>query len=1011
MSRSVVVTLRANVDGFIAGMTKAQASAKQTADSLSKAATGADWSRVSSDLLKIGAAATAAVGLVSKAAISWQSDWAGVQKTVDGTTTQMVVLEDQLRSMARAMPATHTEIAAVAEAAGQLGVATEDVAGFTKVMIQLGETTNLSADQASMSIAQFTNIMGTARSDVDRLGATLVQLGNNGASTEADIMALGHRLAAVGDQMGMSEADVLGFANAMASVGLEAEAGGTAMTLTLKGIDAAVRTGGRELETYARTAGMTAEQFATAWGQDAAMATASFVEGLGRIKSEGGDVNAVLDELGINGIRQADALIRLAGATKGAGAANDLLRDSLEMGARAWEENSALTEEYDKRVETAAAQIQIAWNNIKDAAISAGQNTLPVVAGMAKQVSSLAQVWGELPGPVHAAGLGLTAFIGVGALAAGGIMKTVTAVAEFRAAMATMPAFAARGVGALGMIAVAAAGVTAALLIANAVGSRYQASLDESRLSAEQYENALLKLARTGTNELGGSFAAAQRNVTDESWAMVDAFYSIEASGGGLIESLETMTAGLAGMEGTIAASRAEFDKLDTALASMDPTVAGEAFAHLGKQLSDAGMSAQQMLDYFPQYATVLEASAAAMGVFNLTAGELAGWMQGIEPRAIGVAQLMAELGVAHAAAGSSAEQQAAALRTLMDMQEQAAAAALGASSAQIAYHQALDNAAQVVKANTDEFGNLNIALTDNGAAFDLSTESGRAAQGSLDAIASSALRSRDAMAENGATTQEMTAHTESARNAFIDAAMQMGMNSAAAEDLANRYGLIPSTVITDVSAPGATLSKDQAFALYDALMKIPPDRRTEVISEFRRGGVDAAAAALANIDGRVANTFVRTYYETIGAPPNHWAGGGVTRAFGGPVWGPGTATSDSVPAMLSTGEQVMTAREVEAAGGHAAVYRLRAALLEGAVPRFAAGGPVTSRASLPDRLPQTWAQPPAGNQRVTVQTGAVYVENPWTGEYHEARMRGVVRGAVGAASAGALTSRLGGRR
>ena len=57
MSRSVVVTLRANVDGFIAGMTKAQASAKQTADSLSKAATGADWSRVSSDLLKIGAAA------------------------------------------------------------------------------------------------------------------------------------------------------------------------------------------------------------------------------------------------------------------------------------------------------------------------------------------------------------------------------------------------------------------------------------------------------------------------------------------------------------------------------------------------------------------------------------------------------------------------------------------------------------------------------------------------------------------------------------------------------------------------------------------------------------------------------------------------------------------------------------------------------------------------------------------------------------------------------------------
>ena len=941
MSRSVIVSLKANVDGFIANIAKAQAAAENMAGSLSQASRGADWNRVSSDLLKVGAAATAAVGLVSKAAISWQSDWAGVQKTVDGTTQQMGVLEDQLRGMARSMPATHTEIAAVAEAAGQLGVATEDVAKFSEVMIQLGETTNLSADAAATSIAQFTNIMGTSRSEVDRLGATLVQLGNNGASTESDIMALGHRLAGVGAQMNMTEADVLGMANAMASVGIEAEAGGTAMTLTLKGIDTAVRTGGRELETYARTAGMTAEQFAKAWGEDAAMATAAFVEGLGDAAGRGEDMNAILDELGINGVRQADTLIRLAGATKGAGAANDLLRDSLEMGAQAWQQNSALTDEHGKRVETAEAQIQIAWNNIKDAAISAGQNMLPVVAGLAKQASSLAQVWGEIPGPVHAAGVGLTAFVGVGALAAGGIMKTVTAVSEFRAAMATMPAFAARGVGALGMLGLAAAGVTAALLVANAIGSRYQAGLDESRLSAEQYENALLKLARTGTNELGGSFAAAQRNVTTETWAMVDAFYSIEASGGGWIESLETMTAGLVGMEGTIAASRAEFGKLDTTLASMDPADAGQAFRHLGEQLSDAGMSAQQMVDYFPQYATVLEASAAAMGVFNLTAGELAGWMQGIEPRAVGVAQLMAELGVAHLQAGASAAEQAAALRSLMDMQQEAASAALGASNAQIAYHQALDNAAQVIKANTDEYGNLTISLTDNSAAFDLSTESGRAAQGSLDAIASAALRSRDAMRDNGASTQELTAHTQSARDAFIDAAIQMGMNSDAANRLADSYGLIPTTVTTDVSAPGATISTQQAGALFDALMKVPANRRTEVISAFQRGGVDAAYAALNGIDGRVANTFIRTYYETIGTPPNHWAGGGLTKAFGGPVFGPGTTTSDSVPAMLSTGEHVLTAREVDALGGHAAVYRMRVAALSGDMPAFARGGAV----------------------------------------------------------------------
>ena len=44
-----------------------------------------------------------------------------------------------------------------AEAAGQLGVKTGDVVGFTETMIKLGETTNLTADEASTAIAQIAN--------------------------------------------------------------------------------------------------------------------------------------------------------------------------------------------------------------------------------------------------------------------------------------------------------------------------------------------------------------------------------------------------------------------------------------------------------------------------------------------------------------------------------------------------------------------------------------------------------------------------------------------------------------------------------------------------------------------------------------------------------------------------------------------------------------------------------------------------------------------------------------
>src|SRR5690606_27654269 len=153
--------------------------------------------------------------MAAKASMDWESSWAGVLKTVDGSPAQLKAVEDGLRGLARELPASHQEIAAVAEAAGQLGVETDSVVKFTRTMINLGETTNLSAEEAATSLARFSNIMGTSQDDVDRLGSTLVGLGNNFATTEGEIMAMGMRLSGIGAQLGLTEGDVLGLAAAM----------------------------------------------------------------------------------------------------------------------------------------------------------------------------------------------------------------------------------------------------------------------------------------------------------------------------------------------------------------------------------------------------------------------------------------------------------------------------------------------------------------------------------------------------------------------------------------------------------------------------------------------------------------------------------------------------------------------------------------------------------------------------------------------------------------------------
>jgi hypothetical protein len=65
--------------------------------------------------------------------------------------------------------------------------------------------------------------------------------------------------------------------------------------------------------------------------------------------------------------------------------------------------------------------------------------------------------------------------------------------------------------------------------------------------------------------------------------------------------------------------------------------------------------------------------------------------------------------------------------------------------------------------------------------------------------------------------------------------------------------------------------------------------------------------------------------------------------ARGGAISGAGTATSDSVPAWLSTGEHVWSAREVQGAGGHRAVEAMRRQ-----ARGFAAGGAITPDLNLP---------------------------------------------------------------
>ena len=345
--------------------------------------------RVADGVFKVGGAAiTAASGAAVAfgktavdSAIDYETAFTGVMKTVEETgTTTYDMLSDSIKQMATETASNQKDIAGVMESAGQLGISADEITDFTKTMVMLGDTTNVTAEEAAVSLAHFTNITGESNQNIDRLGASIVDLGNNFATDEASIIAMSTRLASAGTLAGLTSTDILALSTAMSSVGIEAEAGGTAMSQTLAQISKSVELAGTsvdstgkwsdKLQTMAEVAGMSADEFKKAWGEDAVSTLSTFIEGLSNAEENGRSANVVLDELGMTGLRQSNMLQSLS-------LASDVLAEAVETSNNAYQENTALIEEANKRYGTTESKIQQMKNAFTNLQLEVSQVFMP----------------------------------------------------------------------------------------------------------------------------------------------------------------------------------------------------------------------------------------------------------------------------------------------------------------------------------------------------------------------------------------------------------------------------------------------------------------------------------------------------------------------------------------------------------------------------------------------------------------------------------------------------------
>ena len=529
--------------------------------------------------------------------------------------------------------------------------------------------------------------------------------------------------------------------------------------------------------------------------------------------------------------------------------------------------------------------------------IQSGSGANDVLRGLVGGLEGVVDAVGKVPGPALAAGAGITAVVGGAALLAGGLVAGITRVRETRDAFNTLAPAGSRARGALVSVG-KAAGVLAGLVAVTAA---------LAKLAEADYMSKI----DTGMGNVNNALA----DVTSTSPAAANALDNIfkDRDGGDLINTVdgldsaikrtfnrdagqqfndwgEGLVNGMTGVKGSSQILEGQFKSLDAGLAGLVSSGkrgdAVKAFERIREAARSQGVTVEELVKKFPAYSDALKQAEADAKNAGEGGDKAAAGMKGAGDSAA-TAKLSAEdLAKALEDVGLAADGSIVDVEKFGQSLFNAGLLSLSASSASIAYQDAIDKMTE--------------SVTKNGTTLDINTEAGRANQSAFNGIAQAAIASAEASATETLATQgsaaaqaQLQASLQTSYDDLIRAAGQLGITGDAADTMARKALGIPKEIPID------TWVKDNASATLDGI----------------KGKAD-------NLDGRqvTLEIFEKTWatrYENGTMDVNHisngpggrgglteWDGGVVGFAGGGKVPGtpPASQFIDNVRAQTQNG-------------------------------------------------------------------------------------------------------------
>jgi len=888
-TRTVTVRLRADISSYTRGMRTAARSTSQLAGA------GA----------AIGTAMLTGFAVAAASAAKFDKALSNVRAVTGASSAEMAKLRAAALEAGKTTSYTATEAANAEAELARAGVSVADITGGAlKGSLALAASGQIDLAESATLAAQAMNTFGLHGKDVTHIADVLSAGANKSA---ADVHGLGESLRMGGllaHQTGLSLEDTVGTLSAFADHALIGSDAGTSLKTMLQ-----------RLVPQSKEAKAAMD----AIGLSAYDSTGKFV-GLSELA---GRMKTSFSKLTPEARNSAMATIFGSDAVRSATILYELGSQGIDKYTKSVNDQGAAGRMAAIQTDNLVGDLERLRGAIETALIEGGSAANGSLRQMTQWITSLVNAYSNLPPELQKA---VTLFMGVGGaatLAGAGLLLLLPRIAATRAALVSMGVTAARTRFAL--MSMARLGVVVAGLAAVTWGvEKLMSQFDDAPPNITKMANSLLNFAKTGkaAGELTKTFGKDLDGFGD-AVARIAHPGVLDRVG----DSLYTITH-IGSDSHDLDDARKKIKSVDEALKGLveggAPDVAAQAFQKMAKEAEAQGTSTEKLRTLLPGYAEALTAadtqtklSADAQARLGKEAGITAGQLQ--DQR-------------------SEAEKLTDALKTLNGM-------AISAAEGEISFQQSL--------------ADLNSTVKDSGHSLDVTSEKGRKVKSAFLDAAKAAMEHAQAVAEQKNSQEAGQAVLEKDIGLLKKDMLARGFSKDAVDKLAAAYLNLPASVSTKVDAKtagaladleavkkkvastkGKTITmaaptkeaRDQLEALG---FKIKNTKGKNVIITVPTGGqkhaVDALAAAIRALHDKsvaVTTTFYTKGSKSAVAPAhrNYATGGMVQRfadggtpvqsiPFGGPVFGPGTGTSDSIPALISNGEYVIKADAVRKYG------------------------------------------------------------------------------------------------